>query len=801
MLGWEFRSTTLGDHFAVALSDGRPVAGIGGIAVDLQIAVAWTPYFAVTQVDEAAARIRERSATVAVGPVAFASGRALVAADRDGAVFGVWDGRLPSGWETWNDQGPVVLRLRTRDAFEAAIFYGGVLEWADGRPDGCTVDYEHEEVVIRSRGSVVARLASGAVEAAPDPAVRPHWDVQFTVADIGDCVGAARALGGTLLRHGTTATGGLRRAARPRRRPVHHRHRPPLRPAGRLTATPDAGRTPAAASRRRTTRVTPPPNGRREHPLSASPLPAGTPADEGVDAKGVQAFLDALEAMPGATPHGLMILRHGKVVADGWWAPFTAGRPHLLYSLSKSFTSAAAGLAAADGLLDLDASVLSYFPELDADVTDPRSRAMLVRHVASMSSGHLAETWTKAYRLGGDEPVRGFLQIPPDRDPGTVFAYNQPTTYTLAAIVQRRTGQSLTGYLRPRLLDPLGIGAATWMRDHTGRELGFSGLFATTDAVARLGQLHLNGGRWGDRQLLPAAWVAEATRPHVANPDMDNPDWQQGYGLQFWMSRHGYRGDGAFGQFCVVLPEHDAVIALTSEAPDMQAVLDAAWRHLLPAFRPAPLTGAEGEDRALRARLDALAVPPLPGSTRARRPRGLVRRPLHPGRRPRRRRCRPHRGSPRPAPRRRLDPHPHRAAGRPGRTARSGRERGRRRLDGHRTPRGPCPRRGQRRLDRPGHLRRRPAVPGDPAPTLPHLLARASGASTAAGTPRHCVRNPSGHTEYPTSRCRTVTDVMSTTAAAGGIHAGHRHSAHIVPRFRPVTQAKRSGVHGDPLIG
>ena len=347
--------------------------------------------------------------------------------------------------------------------------------------------------------------------------------------------------------------------------------------------------------------------------MSASPLPAGAPADEGVDAKGVQAFLDALEAMPGATPHGLMILRHGKVVADGWWAPFTAGRPHLLYSLSKSFTSAAAGLAAADGLLDLDASVLSYFPELDADVTDPRSRAMLVRHVASMSSGHLAETWTKAYRLGGDEPVRGFLQIPPDRDPGTVFAYNQPTTYTLAAIVQRRTGQSLTGYLRPRLLDPLGIGAATWMRDHTGRELGFSGLFATTDAVARLGQLHLNGGRWGDRQLLPAAWVAEATRPHVANPDMDNPDWQQGYGLQFWMSRHGYRGDGAFGQFCVVLPEHDAVIALTSEAPDMQAVLDAAWRHLLPAFRPAPLTGAAGEDRALRARLDALAVPPLPG--------------------------------------------------------------------------------------------------------------------------------------------------------------------------------------------
>lgn len=208
VLGWEFRATTLGDHFAVALSGGRPVAGIGAIAADLQIAVVWTPYFAVGQVDEAAARIRERSATVAVGPVAFASGRALVAADRDGAVFGVWDGRLPSGWERWHDQGPVILRLRTRDAFEAAMFYGGVLEWADGTPDGCTVAYENDEVVVSSRGSVVARLASGAVEAAPDPTLRPHWDVQFTVPDLGARVAAARALGGVLLGHGTTQTGG-----------------------------------------------------------------------------------------------------------------------------------------------------------------------------------------------------------------------------------------------------------------------------------------------------------------------------------------------------------------------------------------------------------------------------------------------------------------------------------------------------------------------------------------------------------------------------------------------------------------
>src|SRR5882757_2498391 len=206
VLDWEFRNTTLGDHFAVALSGGKPVAGIGAVASDMQVPVVWTPYFAVTQADEAAARIRERGATVALGPVAFASGRAVVAADRDNAVFGVWDGRMPNGWQTWHDQGPVVLRLRTRDAFEAAIFYGGVLQWENG-PDSCSVGYENDEVVVRSRGNTVARLSSGAVEAAPNPRIRPHWEVQFAVADVPSCVTAAHALGGALIDSGTTPSG------------------------------------------------------------------------------------------------------------------------------------------------------------------------------------------------------------------------------------------------------------------------------------------------------------------------------------------------------------------------------------------------------------------------------------------------------------------------------------------------------------------------------------------------------------------------------------------------------------------
>jgi CubicO group peptidase (beta-lactamase class C family) len=351
--------------------------------------------------------------------------------------------------------------------------------------------------------------------------------------------------------------------------------------------------------------------------MSARPLPASPPAVQGVDASGVHAFLDALDGAPDIEPHSLMIMRHGHLVASGWWAPYTAERPHLLYSLSKSFTSTAAGFAVAEGLIDLDDPVISYFPEFASDITDPRSRAMLVRHVASMSSGHVAETVDRARARDREELVRGFLQLPPDRDPGTVFAYNQPTTYTLAAILQRVTGQSLTAYLRPRLLDPLGIGEVFWLRDRAGRELGFSGLHGTTDAVARLGQLYLRRGVWEGERLLPESWVAEATRVHVSNadgtPEGAASDWQQGYGLQFWMSRHGYRGDGAYGQFCLVLPEYDAVIATTAETMEMQKLLNLVWEHLLPAFGPAPLSGRQDGDRTLAERLGRLVLPPAPG--------------------------------------------------------------------------------------------------------------------------------------------------------------------------------------------
>ncbi|MFF2008452.1 VOC family protein [Streptomyces sp. NPDC058195] len=209
VLGWTFRRGGLGQGFAVALRDGVPVAGLGATAAAFRVAVAWTPYFAVADADATAARIRERSGTVAVGPMALGRGRGALVADRDGAVFGIWQRPAPSTSPPAPDSySHARLRLLTRNAFDAAIFYGEVLGWESGHPGCCEVSYEEDEVVVDCDGHRLARISSGAVEAAPDPLVRPHWQVHFPVADVAAAVAAATANGGELAERPASAGGG-----------------------------------------------------------------------------------------------------------------------------------------------------------------------------------------------------------------------------------------------------------------------------------------------------------------------------------------------------------------------------------------------------------------------------------------------------------------------------------------------------------------------------------------------------------------------------------------------------------------
>ena len=332
--------------------------------------------------------------------------------------------------------------------------------------------------------------------------------------------------------------------------------------------------------------------------MSSISLPRSSPSAQGVDADAVLAFLDAAERAR-LDLHSLMIVRHGHVVAEGWWAPYRADGVQLVYSLSKSFTSTAIGIAEGEGLLSVDDPVVSFFPDKVPADASPYVTGMKVRHLLSMASGHAEDTWP-ALAAGGPDIVRSFLSIPPAHEPGSFFCYNQGCTYTLSAIITELTGQRLIDYLRSRLFEPLGTDRALWLQSSEGIDLGYSGLHIQTESIAKLGQLYLQNGRWEGRQLVPESYVSEARRQQVDNSQREErPDWRQGYGFQFWVCRHdAYRGDGAFGQFCVVVPGADAVIACTAQVEDMQAEIDLIWEHLLPA-----LSGHAPADLAAEARL------------------------------------------------------------------------------------------------------------------------------------------------------------------------------------------------------
>jgi len=312
--------------------------------------------------------------------------------------------------------------------------------------------------------------------------------------------------------------------------------------------------------------------------------------------------------------HSLMLLRHGKVVAEGWWSPYAPELPHMLFSLSKSFTSSAIGLAVAEGLLTVDDRVLSFFPdETPAEVSENLA-AMRVRDLLSMSTGQAEDALDRL-----DEPnwAKIFLARPVPYEPGTHFLYNSTATYMLSAILQKLTGQMLLEYLTPRLLEPIGIRDATWETCPRGINTGGWGMNIKTEDIARFGQMYLQKGTWHAKRILPEAWIDEATAYHSdnrGNATNENVDWQQGYGYQFWRCQHNaYRGDGAFGQYCVVMPDQDVVLAITSGLDNMQSVLDLVWGILLPAMQPDALPEDAAAEQRLRDRLAGLAMKTQPG--------------------------------------------------------------------------------------------------------------------------------------------------------------------------------------------
>ncbi|MDF2539545.1 MAG: class beta-lactamase-related serine hydrolase [Herbinix sp.] len=343
-----------------------------------------------------------------------------------------------------------------------------------------------------------------------------------------------------------------------------------------------------------------------------------TPERQGVKSEAIINFLNKAEQVQTKDMdqefHSFMMLRHGYVIAEGWWEPYQRNLPHSLFSLSKSFTSTAIGYAVTEGLLSVEDFVVSYFTE---ECPNPSGylAQMRIKDLLSMSTGHVVDTTHNILAREDHNWVKAFLEIPVEKEPGTYFLYNTGATYMLSVILQRLTGQMLIDYLRPRFFEPLGIKNPSWAVCPMGYNTGGFGLSLSTEDIAKMGLLYINQGVWNGKQLLPKEWIWEATSFQITNGDVQTSDWCQGYGYQFWQCRHeSYRGDGAFGQYCIVMPKEDVVLAITGGMKDMQLTLDIIWDSLLSGIMDEELPDSP-QHKLLVEKLSSLKVPMPLGNT------------------------------------------------------------------------------------------------------------------------------------------------------------------------------------------
>jgi len=351
-------------------------------------------------------------------------------------------------------------------------------------------------------------------------------------------------------------------------------------------------------------------------------LPRSVPEAEGVSSNDIIQFLDATSRSK-TEFHSFMLLRHGKVIAEGWWNPYRADLKHTMYSCSKSFTATAVGFAVQEKKLSLNDKVISFFPHELPDTVSKFLSQLTIKDVLIMSDGQEPDpTGTVGSKYSNW--IKGFLATPIRHEPGSVFLYNSLGTYMLSAIVQKVTGQKILDYLKPRLFDPLGIHGVDWETDMQGINTGGWGLRLKTEDMAKFAQLFLQKGEWNGKQVLPLSWVEEASTmkimqaPDAPQARKDSSDWLQGYCYQMWRCRHNaFRGDGAFGQFMIVMPEQDAVLAITAETPDMQEELNLVWQYLLPAFKPNKLPTDPSAEELLHEKIESLAMPLPQKNTRS----------------------------------------------------------------------------------------------------------------------------------------------------------------------------------------
>lgn len=297
--------------------------------------------------------------------------------------------------------------------------------------------------------------------------------------------------------------------------------------------------------------------------------------------------------------HSIMVVKDGNVIFEKWMSQGQEDVPHILNSVSKTFTSMAVGLAISEGLLSLDDKLVDVFPEHCPENPSEYLKEVTIENLLTMTCGHSTDPTYTSRTNTEVSWIKLFMEHPFTHKPGTLYCYNSLGTYVLSAMVQKVTGQKLVDYLFPRLFRPLGINNVSWAESPEGVNTGGWGLFLKTEDLAKMGLMILQNGQYEGKQIVPAEWIAEASaaqvpcvpaglnsdQAHLMKKFAKTSDWLQGYGYQMWRCRYNaFRADGANGQYILIIPEKNAVVITTAHVTDMQAELNLIWKHIYPAL-------------------------------------------------------------------------------------------------------------------------------------------------------------------------------------------------------------------------
>lgn len=308
------------------------------------------------------------------------------------------------------------------------------------------------------------------------------------------------------------------------------------------------------------------------------------PEDVGISSAAIAHFLQECERLPYKL-RTLHVVRHGKAVVEAARHPFLPTDKRLVYSVSKTFTATAIGVAVKEGLLSVEDKVLDYFPQCRNLELDERARRMTIRHLLTMSTGHERDTVGDMCNSTGTPWPEVFFTRKMAYEPGIRFVYNSGGTYMLSEIIGRVTGMCLKDWLQKYVFDPLGIAGVCWDTNGTVNTGAWGLLIAPRD-LCKLGMLYLNKGVYNGQRVLTEEWVEEASAPQVATNSQGCGGWGQRYGYQIWENSPGsYRADGAFGQYCMVLPAQDMVVTTTAEEADGTRIFPLVEKYLLADLR------------------------------------------------------------------------------------------------------------------------------------------------------------------------------------------------------------------------